>query len=224
MNCDQVAAAELPERYLSGDLEGAEREAYEQHYFECEACFRELEILRTAQAVLAKDASTVGPVRKPDPVPRWLPLAAALMAAATLVVWWTSHQDTVPDQAAYPSPSSPGPSASASGMPRTADSARAEALVQMARFEPPRYEPPRLRGAPPAGAAAFARAMAHYQRGEFAAAVPGIEEHLRRHPKDIGAAFFLGVSQLAVRDAAGAIRQFERVLAERESAYEEEAL
>src|SRR5688572_19600304 len=130
MTCDQVAKDDVPARYLSGVLEGAEREAYELHYFECEACFRELEILRTAQAVLAKDAPRVDPVRKPDSVPRWLPIAAAVMAAATVALWWSSRQDNVPDQAARPSPSSPGPSASsASAAPRTADDeARTEAL------------------------------------------------------------------------------------------------
>jgi tetratricopeptide (TPR) repeat protein len=219
MNCHRVATDELAGRYLAGDLSDAEREAYEEHYFECDACFRELEILRTTRSVLEKDPPASDPIQKSDPIPRWLPIAAALAAATTLAVWWSSHQGTVPDQAH--SPSSPGASASAS--PGTAGETRAARLTQMARFEPPRYEPPRLRGVPPAGTAAFERAMAHYQRGEFAAARPGLLECLRRNPDDIRAAFFLGVALLATDDTEAARRQLERVLAAGDSAYEEEA-
>jgi hypothetical protein len=188
MKCDEVAAADLPSRYLTGDVGDAEREAYEEHYFECDACFRELEILRTTQAVLAPEAAPTV-VRGRVLARRWLPVAAALAAAATLAVWWS--------------------------IPRND-------LTQLAHFDPPAYEAPRLRTGGP-DAATIDRAMSRYQAGDFAGAIPGIEEHLRRHPQDVRAAFFLGVSLLATDQAGPAIRQFESVAATADPAYQEAA-
>ena len=189
MNCDEVAAADLPSRYLAEDLGDAEREAYEEHYFECDACFGELEILRTTQAVLGREAPSAR-VRTRVPARLWLPIAAALAAAVTLAVWWSSPQSE---------------------------------LTQMARFEPPRYEPPRVRGGSDPLDATFDRAMSRYRAGDFAGAIPELEEHLRRNPDHVRAPFFLGVSLLATDQPGPAIRQFEKVIATGDPAYEEAA-
>jgi tetratricopeptide (TPR) repeat protein len=189
MNCEEVAAADLPARYLAGDLGDAEREAYESHYFECDACFGELEILRTTQAVLRQEAPS-GRVRRRLPVRLWLPIAAALAAAVTFAAWWSS--------------------------PRSE-------LTQLARFDPPRYEPPRVRSGADALDATFERAMSRYRAGDFAGAIPELEEHLRRNPDHVRAAFFLGVSLLATDQAGPAVRRFENVIATGDPAYEEAA-
>jgi tetratricopeptide (TPR) repeat protein len=189
MKCDEVEAADLPARYLAGDLGDAEREAYEEHYFGCDACFGELEILRTTQAVLADEAPS-GRGRKRVSVLRWLPIAAALAAGTTLAVWWSA--------------------------PRSE-------LTQLARFEPPRYDPPRVRSGSDPNGATFDRAMSRYRAGDFAGAIPEIEEHLRRNRDDVRAAFFLGVSLLATGQSDPAIRQFQSVVATRDPAYEEVA-
>jgi tetratricopeptide (TPR) repeat protein len=219
MNCHDVEAGDLAARYLAGDLEGAEREAYEEHYFGCDACFRELEILRTTQAVLAKQAPSTGRLKERDPIPRWLPIAAALAAATTLAVWWTSDRGAPPDQAR----SQPGSPATSTSISPSPPDTRAAELTQMAHFEPPRYEPPRLRGVPATDSAAFDRAMAHYRRGEFAAAAAGIEAYLRRHPDEVRANFFLGVAHLAGDQTEAAVQELERVVSAGD-AYEEEAL
>jgi tetratricopeptide (TPR) repeat protein len=48
MDCDQINARDVIERYLSGELSDTERQDFEDHYFECADCF---EILRIARAL-----------------------------------------------------------------------------------------------------------------------------------------------------------------------------
>src|SRR5688572_22905392 len=127
MNCTEVAAEDLAVRYVAGQLSDAEKEAYEGHYFECDACFRELEILRAARKVLAAEGPPADRARKPEALPRWLAIAAALMAATAVAVWVGGTRGTAPDEAR----SSPGPGLAASPSP-AADTAREAELVQMA--------------------------------------------------------------------------------------------
>ena len=216
MNCSEVAAADLPVRYLAGHLSDAEREAYEGHYFECDACFRELEVLRTAGKVLAEQGTRSGGTRTPAAVPRWLPIAAALLAASTVALWLTSGRGTVPEEAR----SSPGPGLAASPAP-PGENAREAELVRLARFDPPAYDPPRLRNA--ASRAAFDRAMEDYRRGDFARAVPALEDFLRGNRSHAGAAFYLGVALLATGRADAAVQRLEIARASGDPAYDEEA-
>jgi hypothetical protein len=52
MDCTRVAREEIAERYLVGDLSDGDRNAFEEHYFECARCFEELDALQAIQAVL----------------------------------------------------------------------------------------------------------------------------------------------------------------------------
>ena len=218
MNCSEVSAADMAARYVGVHLSDAETEAYEGHYFECDACFRELEILRAAGKVLAADAVPAGLARKPAALPRWLAIAAALLAATTVALWLNGNRGTVPDEAR----SLPSPGIAASPSPAI-DTAREAELVRMARFDPPAWDPPRLRNTTAADRAAFDRAMADYRKGDLAGAVPALEDFQRRYPADVRSAFYLGVSLLATGRTDDAVRQLERVRAAADPAYEEEA-
>jgi hypothetical protein len=48
MDCDQINARDVIERYLSGEINDSERQDFEEHYFGCADCF---EILRIARAL-----------------------------------------------------------------------------------------------------------------------------------------------------------------------------
>jgi hypothetical protein len=61
MDCTRVAREEIAERYLVGDLSDGDRNAFEEHYFECARCFEELDALRPSRR------SYGGPVLKTSP-------------------------------------------------------------------------------------------------------------------------------------------------------------
>jgi len=67
MNHDQAVRSHAAERYLLDELEPAERDAFEGHYFDCTDCFDQIkkgsEFLGLAREVLD---------REPEPEKRWL--------------------------------------------------------------------------------------------------------------------------------------------------------
>ena len=52
MDCARVAREEALEGYLLGRLNEEDREAFEEHYFECAGCFDELRALQAVRAEL----------------------------------------------------------------------------------------------------------------------------------------------------------------------------
>jgi len=90
MDCGIVVRNEVAEKYLRGELSPAEQDAYEQHFFECEHCFEELQSLQAIQGVL-REAPPGMPATLTKPV--WKPwwgwvlagaVAASLVAAVLL--------------------------------------------------------------------------------------------------------------------------------------------
>jgi hypothetical protein len=67
MSHEQAVSIQAVERYLLGELTDQERDAFEAHYFDCTACFEQVqmsgEFLRHARDVLDS---------KPKPQPNWL--------------------------------------------------------------------------------------------------------------------------------------------------------
>ena len=51
MKCEDVKGRDLIEGYLVGRLDESERESFERHYFECEACFEDLQTFRALRSV-----------------------------------------------------------------------------------------------------------------------------------------------------------------------------
>src|SRR5262245_8389759 len=54
--CERVLQDDVAVAYLRGDLPEAEREAFEQHCFECTNCFERLQVVRDLQGLLRRDA------------------------------------------------------------------------------------------------------------------------------------------------------------------------
>ena len=52
MDCARIARTGVLERYLLGRLRDRDRTAFEAHYFECDRCFDELQILQTVREEL----------------------------------------------------------------------------------------------------------------------------------------------------------------------------
>jgi len=74
---DQAVSSHAPERYLLGELDAAERDAFEGHYFDCTACFEEIkkgsQFLSYSREVLDPQpektglAALLGDLRRPAP-------------------------------------------------------------------------------------------------------------------------------------------------------------
>src|SRR5215468_7371368 len=77
MSHDQAVSSHAPERYLLGELDAAERDAFEGHYFDCTACFEEIkkgsQFLSYSREVLDPQpektglAALLGDLRRPAP-------------------------------------------------------------------------------------------------------------------------------------------------------------
>ena len=97
MDHQQAVAGALTERYLLDELDEAEREAFEAHFFECEACAEDLKAGAAVVDGVRESPAGLG-AEGPRPV-RWglraqfwpLPLGAA--AALVLSLAWVAYQD-----------------------------------------------------------------------------------------------------------------------------------
>ena len=185
MDCRQVKQEEVVERYLLGQLSESEQEAFEQHYFECPRCLEELETYRALRDELSRRAAEIRaePARAPAPlVWRWAPAVAGAAAAVALIVWL------------WPRPAPPGPTPPvAQAQPAVSLDA---ALVELAKVEPPAYTPVILRGATDEAGRRFRDAMTHYQKGDYAAALPGLRQAAWLDPARPDVHFYLGACYL----------------------------
>lgn len=102
VDCADVRDGDLVGRYLEDDLPAGEAEAFEAHYFSCEACWERLQAGLSLRAAAGEEAA--GPRR------RWGRWAAAAVAAsligAVVLVWDGPATEG-------PGPAADGPSAGA---------------------------------------------------------------------------------------------------------------
>ena len=84
MDCARVAREEILEGYLVGRLTDEDREAFEEHYFECTRCFDELKTLQAIREELPR-VGVESETTTTRPLLRWAP-AAAIAASVVLVV------------------------------------------------------------------------------------------------------------------------------------------
>jgi hypothetical protein len=105
MNHEQAIQDQAAERYLLGELDGPERDAYEEHFFTCAACAEEVKTgAQFARATRDFFANERAHAAVPEPKSRvvWLglrdllrPMPAFAVAALVLVVGSTVYQNVV---------------------------------------------------------------------------------------------------------------------------------
>jgi TolA-binding protein len=226
MDCGRVAREEVLENYLLGRLSEEDRDAFEEHYFECGRCFEDLQMLRTISGELRGAGAEFEATRR-RPFIHWVP-AAGLAAAAVLAVGtmlWM--QRSTPADLPEPQNSraaSPQPRPDVPLPERTAPAdAAAPSIEELARFEPPRYEPLKLRGIPDEATARFQRGMEHYRHADYAAAVDQLRAAAEIDADAPHALFFLGISHLLLGQDSAAIDRLRATVALGDSSFLEEA-
>jgi FimV-like protein len=194
MSCERVSTDDLGERYLLDQLNEADREALERHFFQCDECFAQLETLRAVRERLERDrASAPGLALRPRPAMRWWWMALATAAIVTIAVaailMWTVA--TAPPTVAELSPE----------------------LAELAKIEPPYYEAIRLRGVYDEAQQTFRSAMEHYAAGDYTGAIPGLQEAADLDPSSPNISFFLGACYLLTDRIPEGITELEHTIA-----------
>src|SRR6266851_5607422 len=179
MTCQQIEASDLSARYVAGQLDAAERNAYEDHYFECAACFDEVQLQLAMRTELSKPRR-----RSASSWMTWGAIAALLVLA--LSVGWYADSSRHPPVTAVQTPAPPP-----------------DPLVMLARVEPPPYQRPSLRGARTSDDR-FREAMDQYVQHNYPAAIAGLSA---ADPKSADTQFFLGVCYLLQGDPTAAIER-----------------
>jgi tetratricopeptide (TPR) repeat protein len=207
MTCTDVQERDLAEGYVLGRLDEAERDAFEQHYFECARCYSRVQALGAVRDALARQPRQSG-VR----IPMWLGVAAALvLAVSAAVAWRTVATEDRPHSSA----------ATAASEADARRRARTEEIARLALVTPPPYEPARLRSG--GEREAFTSGMTRYAAGDVAGAIPLLRRALDETPSAEDVRFYLGASQLLNGQPAEAIDTLQRLAARAQSPYAEEA-
>ncbi len=226
MNCDRVAREEVPENYLMGRLSDEDRDAFEQHYFECDRCLDDLRMLQAIQRELPR----VDADRETTTTPPWSQWATLTALAATIVLTvgvmlWM--RPLLPSGVPEPSDTRLPSQAESSEAPQPPTSepvvVAGPSLEQLARVEPPPYQPLTLRGVQDEATARFEAGMARYGETDYRAAIPELRAAAKLAPAASHIRFFLGVSHLMGGQDIAAIDELRATIALGDSAYLEEA-
>jgi len=214
MSCSERWPADVAERYLQGRLDEEEASAYEDHFFECEACFAALSDLRALQDGLSRTRRAVEARPWIVRPPRWVAAAAAVLVLGLAVAFW------LPRRAPTPPPSA---DAGSRAVTVAAPAPGASSLAELARVEAPPWTPTRLRGPESEASRRFRDAMEPYAKGDWGAALPLLREAARLQPEAADAAFYRGACALLVGHREEAVESLRRVVALGETPFLEEA-
>ncbi len=202
MDCREVEDAGVVESYVSGQLAGAPREAFEAHFFECQECLDRLEACRLLRQGLSEDPSR--PARR-VPTLRVAGWSAGLAAAAALVavvLWPHQLRSTAPER---PAPARPAPTS----------------LAELGRFDPPAYSGLVWRDAAGEPGRDVKEGMRLYQARDYRGAIAA----LRRAAADSAQShFYLGICLLLTRQTDDGLASLAHVSALGDTPYLEPAL
>lgn len=206
MTCEEVERDELAERYVFGQLDERQQEAFEDHYFDCAACLAQVRAIQDArEALTAQEGGT--------PRHRWPRVAAVLATAAAVILAVRVGQEVWRPSDTPPSSSSSAPRADVvlpAPPPRT-------------RIVLPPYTPPRLRAVGSEAQRAFQEAMVSYAAGNCTGALPGLQRAASLDASLLQARFYLAACELDDARTNDAIGNLSRVIAAGESPYLEDA-
>lgn len=228
--CTIAPDDEVFERYLRDELSEEQREAFELHYLECAGCQETLETYRAITRELA-GARQAPAAARPAAVPRsyaplmWGLAAAAVLVAAVVIQRRAPEPAAVPEQAVAAPPSSAPAPAQPAAQPAAAEPAAndRDAIMLLARFDPPTYTAPALRSAETNSDAAFRQAMAFYTAADYASARTALESVVTADPQAPGANFFLAITHLLQDRTNEGIAGLRRTIALGDTAYLEDS-
>ncbi len=225
MDCNQVNEAGVIESYLTGRLDAAQQEAFEEHYFGCPRCFEALATCRVLQQELATSREGLHPEPLPQRLPwRWV-WVAGLAAAGIVAAVGLWRRDTGP-VAPTPPPVASRPLAGARPQPGGHPSApipAAPSLAELAQVRPPDYTPVTLRGAPDQATQRFHQAMRLYLKSDYRGAIPGLRTALEMNPKAADASFYLAACHLLLGQNDAAVAGLKETIALGDTPYLEDA-
>jgi predicted Zn-dependent protease len=189
MDCDRIRKRHIADEYRAGRLSPEETEAYERHYFTCDACFSDLRFHdRVASELKFAGAELFAPEIAAEMRP-----ATQGPALETAPLWRRAKGWLAPR------PVWTGGLAAAAAIAVIAllmiDSAqRAAHLRELWTPRPHPYIASDLRG--PIALPEFQEAMQHYGAGRFEAAAERLRRAARETPLEVDVRFYLGVSLL----------------------------
>jgi len=216
MTCREIEEQEFLERYVLGRLTDSERDAFEQHYFECDSCFEQLQTGIVMQEDL-RQALVRQRLRRVffGQVKIWVPAFAALAFFAFGFWWYTGRRSQ--SQAA---------SSSAVGSPPVSiskPSGPAPSIDELARAEAPPYSEVVVRGPEDNADIIFRKAMQHYLKHDYAGAIPGLGAAVKASPSKAQFSFYLGSCYLITDQTEAAIRSLRKVTSLDDPSYSEPA-
>jgi tetratricopeptide (TPR) repeat protein len=217
MNCRDVEENDILESYVLDRLTDSEREAFEQHYFECDSCFAQLETGLAVREELRRLPVTQKPKRAVffRRIEIWVPVFAALVLMFGIgLKWQTGRKQQQSKLAALPPIVSRPPSAPPQSL---------VSLDKLARAEAPPYYESLLRGAEDDAQSSFREAMRHYSRQDYAGSIPGLRAAVEASPQNARFHFYLGACYLLTTQTNSAIASFRRVIFLDNPAYSEAA-
>jgi tetratricopeptide (TPR) repeat protein len=191
--CIDPDTGELKGSFELGLLSPEEKRQFETHLLECDRCFQEL--YRSAPVAeltrgtgLGKEDMAKEKVSRPrSPRPRFLALAAV---AATVIVIGIGIV-FLPSSQQQP------------------DEVRPE-IERIAAIEAPQYAPKKLRSPGDESERVFREAMAIYQDGNYAGAIPALENAAELNPRSAKILFYLGACYLLTDQPAPAAETLAR--------------
>jgi tetratricopeptide (TPR) repeat protein len=202
MDCRSIEEKNVIERYLLAQLDEAEQQEFEEHFFSCDACARELETFRLLQEKLDVDRRALPRRAMKAPVmPIWgwaSGIAAVILVAVIATTWFALTTVHPPVQIS-------------------------QKLTELAAIEAPAYEPIRLRGIYDESQQQFRTAMEFYSTGDYVSAIPGLEEAAKLDPEAPNISFFLGACYLLSGQSSEGIATLERVVDLGDTVFLEEA-
>ncbi len=219
MNCKEVEAREILEEYLLDRLTEPDREEFEKHYFECAACFSQLQTRLAVQAELQRQPAIPARARGAGFRLAWA-WTPAFVTGVAVGVWWYSAQKHTPSQQASSSPATASPKVS---VPSTPPTSTAPSLEALARVEPPPYSEIVLRGVEDKGHEAFRTAMQNYSKEDYAKAIPGLQTAVKASPQVASFNFYLGACYLLTGRTDPAIVYLRKTISLGNPAYSESA-
>ena len=234
MNCEQGHDQQLAERYVAGELTAEEIDAFEQHYFECDACLAAVEFGQAMKSGAAAEASQAGspkviamPARQPPKKPYWIhgAVAAAALVAVTFGGWraFTNFDKPMSDTArsAPANPAEPKPASAAAQPDAGPQLIASNAVPDAGAVDPLAYRPAVLRGGSEDSSQRFRQVMSAYQSHDYRKAAVGLSSipvgvpgsgKPEDHITDAGVQLFLGISRLMLNENGEAVVALRRAV------------